>query len=130
MKITLLEGLAWLGGFLLACAGGIVVLGNAVEKVVKVWRAIKAPAQAQEQAQDDRVAAVVKDVADLMEWRKEVNRKLGNDKTQLDEIRNGQCATYKALLALLDHDLNGNNIKQMQDARDALLEHLTDPKGE
>lgn len=126
MKITLLEGLAWLCGAVLALAGAINVLGTASEKIAKLRQVIKAP----EQAQDDRMDTLAADMAAIKEWRKEVDRKLGNDKNQLDEIRNGQCATYKALLALLDHDLNGNNIKQMQDARDALLEHLTDPKGE
>lgn len=125
-NIALWEGLAWLGGILLTLAGAVNVIGQAVEKITKWRNAAKAP----ERAQDDRMDTLAADMAAIKEWRKEVDRKLGNDKNQLDEIRNGQCATYKALLALLDHDLNGNNIKQMQDARDALLEHLTDPKGE
>lgn len=126
MEITLWEGIAWLVGALLAAAGAINVLGQAMEKIGKFRKAVKAP----EQAQDDRLDELTTIVHGLLDWQKDVNRKLGSDKAQLDEIRNGQCTTFKALLALLDHDLNGNNIKQMQDARDALLEHLTDPKGE
>ena len=49
---------------------------------------------------------------------------LSNDKKQLDEIHDGLRASYQAQLALLDHGIDGNNIKQMQDAKTVLQKHL------
>ena len=97
----------------LAAAGAITTVGGAVEKIAKAWRAAKAP----NDRQDERLA-------DLEEWRKEVDRKLNNDKAQLDEIHEGLRASYQAQLALLDHGIDGNNVKQMQDAKEVLQKHL------
>lgn len=99
--------------WILAAASAIVLLANAAEKISKAWRAAKAP----NARQDDRIAALEK-------WREEVDQKLSNDKEQLDEIHDGLRASYQAQLALLDHGIDGNNIKQMQDAKEALQQHL------
>ena len=97
----------------LAGASAIVLLTNAAKSIASAWRAAKAP-NAQ---QNERIAA-------LEEWKKEVDRKLNSDKKQLDEIHDGLRASYQAQLALLDHSLDGNNIKQMQDAKEVLQKHL------
>lgn len=111
MDFLTLAGLV-LGG-LLTLAGAITTIGSAAGHIVKAWRAAKAP----NDRQDDRLA-------DLEEWRKEVDRKLNSDKQQLDEIHEGLRASYQAQLALLDHGIDGNNIKQMQDAKVVLQKHL------
>lgn len=98
---------------LLAIASAIVLLSNAAEKIAAAWRAAKAP----NDEQNARLDA-------LEEWRKSVDRKLDNDKVALDNIQEGNHAIYKALLALLDHGLDGNNVKQMQDAKGELQNHL------
>ena len=49
---------------------------------------------------------------------------LKNDKQRLDRMDEGQHVTMQALLALLDHNLDGNNIDQMQKAKEALQNHL------
>lgn len=103
-------------GMLLAAAGAVNTLGSAAEKIAKAWRAAKAP----NDVQNDRLEALEK-------WREEVDRKLHSDHQELREIRDGLCASYQAQLALLDHALNGNNVKQMQDARDGLYNLLTHP---
>lgn len=98
-------------------AAAIVLLGNAADRITQAWKAAKAPNDTQNQRLDA-----------LEEWRKEVDRKLDNDKTQLDAIQDGLRAIYQGQLALLDHGLDGNNIKQMQDAKDVLQHHLIDRK--
>jgi plasmid rolling circle replication initiator protein Rep len=97
----------------LAAASAIVLLSNAAEKIGKGIRAAKAP----NAKQDERLT-------DLEEWRKGVDSKLESDKKHLDAIDEGNRATQRALLALLDHGIDGNNIKQMQDAKEALQSHL------
>lgn len=99
---------------ILAAASAIVLLSNAGEKLIKAWQAAKAPNAKQDEQ-----------IKELMEWRKDVDRKLNNDSKQLDEIHDGLRASFQAQLALLDHGIDGNNIKQMQDAKEGLLQHLT-----
>jgi hypothetical protein len=98
---------------LLAAASAVVLLANAVEKIVKAVQAAKAP----NAAQDARLDA-------LEEWQKGVDRMLTADKNHLDSIDEGNRATQRALLALLDHGIDGNNVKQMQEAKAALQNHL------
>ena len=98
---------------ILAVASAIVLLSNAAEKIGKAIQTAKAP----NARQDERLS-------DLEEWRKGVDTKLESDKKHLDAIDEGNRATQRALLALLDHGIDGNNIKQMQDAKEALQSHL------
>lgn len=102
-------------GAILALAAAINTLGSAAEKISKARQAAQAP----NKDQDERLDA-------LEAWRKEVDRKLNNDKMQLEEIHKGLRASYQAQLALLDHGIDGNNIKQMQDAKTVLQQHLID----
>lgn len=97
----------------LAVASAIVLIANAVEKIVKAWQAAKAPNNQQNQRLDA-----------LEEWQREVDRKLLNDNKHLSTIDEGERVTQRALIALLDHGIDGNNIKQMQDAKTELQNHL------
>ena len=97
----------------LAVASAIVLLVNAAEKIVEVVRAAKAP-----NAEQNR------QIAELQDWKKGVDQKLNADKKRLDVIDQGNRATQRALLALLDHGIDGNNIEQMQHAKEELQNHL------
>ena len=97
----------------LTAASAFVLLSNAVEKVVKAYKVAKAP----NVKLDDRLAEMEK-------WREKVDRRLTNDDDRLRDIEKGNRATQRALLALLDHGIDGNNIKQMQDAKEELQDHL------
>lgn len=99
----------------LAIASAVVLLSNAAKAIAGAVKAARAP-------NDQQNARI----AELEEWRKEVDRKLNNDKEQLDEIHDGLRASYKAQLALLDHGIDGNNIQQMQEAKAVLQKHLID----
>ncbi len=101
-------------GLLLAAAAAINQLGNAAEKIAKAWRAAKAP----NDEQNARLDALEK-------WKEDVDRKLDTDHKQLEGIHDGLRAIYQSNLALLDHGIDGNNIKQMEDAKTVLLKHLT-----
>ena len=100
-------------GWIAAVLAAIVLISNAAEKLVKAYKAAKAP----NDQQNDRLNA-------LENWRKEVDRKLNRDNDRLKDIDSGNRVTQRALLALLDHGIDGNNIKQMQDAKEALQDHL------
>lgn len=97
----------------LATASAVVLLSNAAEKIVKAIKTARAP----NVKQDERLDA-------LEEWKKHVDSKLNRDNERLSAIDTGNRVTQRALLALLDHGIDGNNIKQMQHAKEELQEHL------
>ena len=97
----------------LAMAGFINTVGSALEKIAKAKKAAQAPNEEQD-----------RQLKELQEWRKEVDRKLNNDKAKLSEIKDGLQAIFQGQLALLDHGLDGNNVQQMQAAKTVLQHHL------
>lgn len=104
---------ALLFAFILAAAGAVVTMGNAIEKLVKLWRVAKAP----NDEQNDRLAKL----EDRMD---EVENKLTHDHERFESLDTGNRVTQRALLALLDHGIDGNNIEQMQHAKEELQNHL------
>lgn len=110
-----IEKIDWsaVGVAFIAIASAVVLLSNAAEKIVKAWKAAKAPNDKQNERLDE-----------LEAWRRTVDLKLSADKSRLDNIEEGDRAIQRALLALLDHGIDGNNIKQMQDAKQELQNHL------
>ena len=102
-----------LWAMVLAAASAVVLLSNAAEKIGKAIQTAKAP----NAKLDERMS-------DLEEWRKGVDAKLESDKKHLEAIDEGNRATQQALLALLDHGIDGNNIEQMQHAKEALQNYL------
>ena len=97
----------------LALASAIVLLSNAAEKIAKAVQAAKAP----NVQLNERMSA-------MEEWKKEVEAKQNQDHGRFESIDEGMHVTQRALLALLDHGLDGNNVKQMQDAKDCLQHYL------
>lgn len=97
----------------LAAASAVVLLSNAIEKIAKAWQAAKAP----NARQDDRLKA-------LEDWKEEVDGKLTHDHERFESLDSGNRVTQRALLALLDHGIDGNNIEQMQHAKEELQNHL------
>lgn len=102
-----------LWAYILAAASAVVLLSQAVEKIVAAVKMAKAP----NLKQDERLDA-------LEEWKKTVDSKLNQDNARLGRIEEGDRAIQRALLALLDHGIDGNNIQQMQDAKEGLQNHL------
>lgn len=98
---------------LLAGASALVLLSSAAEKIAKAVQIAKAP----NIRQDERLDKVEKHL-------EEVDQYLATDKRRLDSLDEGNRATQRALLALLDHGIDGNNIKQMQQAKADLQNHL------
>lgn len=97
----------------LAIASAIVLLSNAGEKIAKIVKTARAPNE-----------ALCKRVDDVEAHLRDVDNYLQIDKRRLDTLDEGNRATQRALLALLDHGIDGNNIEQMQNAKEALQQHL------
>ncbi len=98
---------------LLGAASAVVLLANAADKITAIIKSAKAPNAAQDARLDT-----------LEEWRRKVDSKLDRDNSRLEDIEAGDRAIQRALLALLDHGIDGNNVQQMQDAKQELQNHL------
>ncbi len=98
---------------ILAVASAIVLLSNAIEKIVKAVQAAKAPNVQQNHRIDE-----------LEKWRVEVDKRLDRGNHHFDAIDASNRVTQLALLALLDHGIDGNNVEQMQHAKEELQTHL------
>ena len=98
---------------ILAAASAIVLISNALEKIVMAVKAAKAP----EKRQND-------EISDIKDRLKKVEVKLENDNKQIAVIREGNHVLTKGMFALLEHGINGNNIDQMRDAKHDVEEYL------
>lgn len=94
-------------------ATAIVLLANAAEKIVRAVKAAKSPNDKQNERLDR-----------LEKWRQDVDRRLTDGNTHFDTIDEGNRVTQKALLALLAHSIDGNNIKDLEEAKHDLENHL------
>ena len=97
----------------LAVASAVVLLSNAAEKVAKVFKAAKAP----EQKQNDEIEDLKSRLKDIEDW-------VETEKKQVKDIREGNRVITRGMLALLEHGINGNNIEQMQEARNGVEAYL------
>lgn len=97
----------------LAIASAVVLLSNAGKALVAAWQAAKAPA-----------AEVDRRLSDLEGRVTSAEKKLEKDSQHFDAIDASNRVTQVALLALLDHGIDGNNIDQMQHAKEELQTHL------
>lgn len=107
------EIVALIVGLALALAGAVNTVGSAVEKIAKVVRAAKAP----NAAQDERL--------DALEARMDkYDQFFEMDKKRMDGLDSTTRLTQRALLALLEHGIDGNNVERMKSSRDELQNYL------
>lgn len=101
-----------LTGFLAICAG-LVTIGKAVELLSRTVARARKP----NMDQDKRLNEIEKRMDEFEGYLK-------TDKVRLDNIANGGRIIQKALLALLDHGIDGNDIEGMKKIKVELTEFL------
>lgn len=89
---------AW--GWLLAACAAVVTLAKAWE-IVKKWGK-----------------------GDIAKRLEEADRKLQSDAIRIKGLEDGQAITMRALLAIVNHEIDGNNIEGLKNTRDALQRYL------
>lgn len=80
---------------------------------------LKSKAEAPDIEQNKRIAALEK-------WKESVDRELEKDRAHFTKVDEATKVTMLALLALLDHGIDGNNKHQMEVAKEELNKHLVD----
>ena len=109
-------------GFITAIGGAIVTVGAVTTLFFKLFNRLRAP----ETKQNERID-------DLEKWRAETDNTLkafsqyfANDDTRFKDIERSNKITQGALLALLKHALNGNDLESLKDAEKELEAYLLD----
>lgn len=93
--------------------GAIVSVSAAITIIIKVIQKVKAP----EKTQNERIDKLESDVKSLKQY-------LDNDNKRLKALEEGNIVTQQALLALLSHALNGNDMDSLKEAKAKLEKYL------
>ena len=108
----------------LAVCGGITALAAAVAVIIKIVKFIRKPSD----KQNERLDRLEKEVIELKEeqsrMQKEYETFFQRDKERLDKMELENQYTLSALLALLSHGIDGNDIDGMKDAKRDLEHYL------
>lgn len=96
----------WMCGAIITVSGAITVISKWVSKA-------KEPNKAQDARLDEHE-----------EWLKRIDKKLDNDNNRLGHIEQSYKIVLRALYALLQHGIDGNNTKNMQDVLGDLQDYL------
>lgn len=118
IQFTLSE--AWT--VILSICGGVVTISAAITVGMKIYSHFKKP----NRKQDEEISRLWKAVNTMKDDNKKMREEFlsffKNDKERLDAIEIGNRVTQQALLALLSHGIDGNDIDSMRKAK-ADLEH-------
>ena len=99
--------------WILWICSGIAVVATAVVWIVRGVQAVRAP----QKQLDKRVTALETTVEAYKAY-------FSADKSRLDELEAGNRVTQQAILALLSHAIDGNDIQSLQEAKAALHAYL------
>ena len=99
--------------FIMFICGAIVSLSAGITVIIKVVQKAKAP----EHTQNERILALEKKV-------ERFEQLFDNDNKRLIELERGNRVTQQALLALLSHALNGNDVDSLKEAKTKLENYL------
>lgn len=100
-------------GAVLALCGVIVTLSSAVTVIVSGIDRAKAP----EKLQNDRLDLLEREV-------KRLDTMINKEDSYMRTLEEGNRITQKAILALLEHGIDGNNIEALRKAKDSMNEYL------
>lgn len=98
---------------ILGVCAAISCVGGALAWLAKGANKLKAP----ERRQDERLTDLEKRVARHDEM-------LDNDKKRLETIEEGSRVTQRAILALLAHGIDGNDVNALKEAKSELQDYL------
>lgn len=74
-----------------------------------------------EQSQNDRITKLEKEICDIKEH-------FSNDDDRLASLEDGNVVTQRAILAIMGHELNGNDVDNLKQAKNDLEKYLTENK--
>ena len=103
----------------MAVCGAIITVSAAIAVIFKAYQVLKKP----EKTQDERITVLEAVVGDLKKF-------LDNDNKRIKTLEDGHRVEQQALLALLSHALNGNDVDSLKEAKTKLENYLIGKDGE
>lgn len=111
---------AELVALILGVSTAIVTISAAVGVIIKVIERARAP----EKAQNERLDKIEARLTDIDKTIDQFKEYFTNDDNRFKAIEKSNKVTQTALLALLKHSLNGNDIESLKRAEKSLEEYL------
>lgn len=105
---------------ILVIAGAIITLSTACGVIVNLLSKLREP----EKKQDDRIKACEERLNKHDALMEKFQGYFSNDDRRFKEIEEGNKITQEALLALLKHSINGDEVKALKDAEKNLEKYL------
>ena len=97
----------------LIICGAIMTIGGATVYIIKIIQKIKQP----EETQNQKITNLENRVTVLEGYSK-------SDSDRIKVMEEGMKVTQQALLAIMSHEINGNDIDKLKQAKDDLEEYL------
>lgn len=109
--VITVEGLLWL-------CSAIAIIGGAIALLVKCFAPFqKMKAEVASKASACEVESIKRDVESLKSHQ-------NHDHAQLEKLETGIEKICKCTLAITDHELTGNSVDKLRDARDDMQDYL------
>lgn len=111
---------AELVAIILGICSSIITISAAIGVIIKVIEKAKAP----EKKQDERLDKIDRRLDDHDKIIEQFKEYFTNDDNRFKAIEKSNKVTQTALLALLKHSLNGNDMESLKEAEKSLEEYL------
>ena len=105
---------------LMGCCSALITISAAITIVVNAIKKFREPENVQNKQIEE-----LKELYRSMDARLKVHEEyFSNDKKKISAIEEGNRVTQKALLALMSHAINGNDVDKLKEAENSLREYL------
>jgi len=105
---------------LMGCCSALITIAAAVSIVIGAIKKLKEP----ENVQNNKIRDIEDKMKHLEDRLKKHEEYFNNDNKRLLAIEEGNRVTQKALLALMSHAINGNDVDKLKEAENSLREYL------
>lgn len=105
---------------LMGCCSALITIAAAVTIVINAVKKMKEP----ENAQNQKIQEIEEKMKVFEDRLKKHEEYFNNDNKRLLAIEEGNRVTQKAILALMSHAINGNDIDKLKEAENSLREYL------
>lgn len=109
---------------ILAICGGVIAISGAATVIFKILSKAKEP----EMKQNERIFKCEEKIVEFEHKLEIYDQHFDHDKKRLDRLEFGNEAENRALLALLNHAINGNNEDELKNAKRELEQYLLSGK--
>ena len=105
---------------LMGCCSALITIAAAVSIIISAVKKLKEP----ENIQNNKIRDIEDKMKHLEDRLKKHEEYFNNDNKRFLAIEEGNRVTQKALLALMSHAINGNDIDKLKEAENSLREYL------